>query len=65
MHFTAIDSDGKFVLVSLPIFLIVIKIIFQQVLLAMQKREIAGNLHFNSPNTEIPALSDGRIKVIL
>lgn len=35
-----------------------------KVLLAMQRREIAGNLHFTSPNTEIPALSDGRIKVV-
>lgn len=35
-----------------------------KVLLAMQRRELAGNLHFSSPNTEIPALSDGRIEVV-
>lgn len=34
-----------------------------QVLLAMQRKELSGNLHFTSPNPEIPALVDGRIKV--
>ena len=35
-----------------------------QVLLAMQRKELPGNLHFSSPNPEIPALLDGRIKVL-
>lgn len=35
-----------------------------QVLLAMQHKELPGNLHFTSPNPEIPALNDGRIKVL-
>ncbi|KAK7080814.1 hypothetical protein SK128_019451 [Halocaridina rubra] len=35
-----------------------------KVLLAMQNGEIPKNLHFKSPNKEIPALVDGRIKVV-
>lgn len=34
-----------------------------KVLLAMQHGIIPPNLHFNSPNPDIPALLDGRIKV--
>jgi len=35
-----------------------------KVLLAMQEGVIPGNLHFQSPNLDIPALSDGRFKVV-
>nr|QDK64693.1 fatty acid synthase [Macrobrachium nipponense] len=35
-----------------------------KVLLAMQRGEIPRNLHFSTPNPEIPALVDGRIKVV-
>lgn len=35
-----------------------------KVLVAMESGIIPGNLHFKSPNTDIPALSDGRITVI-
>lgn len=35
-----------------------------KVLLAMQHKELPGNLHFTAPNPEIPALNDGRIKVV-
>ncbi|XP_063877296.1 fatty acid synthase-like isoform X1 [Scylla paramamosain] len=35
-----------------------------KVLLAMQRKELPGNLHFSTPNPEIPALVDGRIKVV-
>ncbi|XP_059050695.1 fatty acid synthase-like [Achroia grisella] len=35
-----------------------------KVLIAMEKGVIPGNLHFKSPNPEIPALNDGRIKVV-
>ncbi|XP_068233154.1 fatty acid synthase [Palaemon carinicauda] len=35
-----------------------------KVLLAMQRGEIPRNLHFSKPNPEIPALVDGRIKVV-
>ncbi|KAK3875727.1 hypothetical protein Pcinc_019416 [Petrolisthes cinctipes] len=35
-----------------------------KVLLAMQRKELPGNLHFNTPNPEIAALNDGRIKVV-
>ncbi|XP_059050659.1 fatty acid synthase-like [Achroia grisella] len=35
-----------------------------KVLIAMEKGIIPGNLHFKSPNPDIPALSDGRIKVV-
>ncbi|XP_071547019.1 fatty acid synthase-like [Panulirus ornatus] len=35
-----------------------------KVLLAMQRKELPGNLHFTAPNPEIPALVDGRIKVV-
>ncbi|XP_076049052.1 fatty acid synthase-like [Oratosquilla oratoria] len=35
-----------------------------KVLLAMQRREIPGNLHFRVPNPNIPVLHDGTIKVV-
>ncbi|XP_034937434.1 fatty acid synthase [Chelonus insularis] len=35
-----------------------------KILIAMETGIIPPNLHFKSPNTEIPALCDGRIKVI-
>lgn len=35
-----------------------------KVLLAMQRKELPGNLHFSSPNPNIPPLLDGRIKVV-
>lgn len=35
-----------------------------KVILALQEGVIPGNLHFNSPNPDIPALSDGRFKVV-
>jgi fatty acid synthase len=35
-----------------------------KVLLAMQEGVIPANLHFNAPNPDIPALSDGRFKVV-
>lgn len=35
-----------------------------KVLLAMQRKELPRNLHYSSPNPEIPALVDGRIKVV-
>ncbi|XP_063539374.1 fatty acid synthase-like [Cydia strobilella] len=35
-----------------------------KMVLAMERGVIPGNLHYNSPNTGIPALSDGRIKVV-
>lgn len=34
-----------------------------KVLLAMQHKIIPPNLHFNTPNPNIPALLDGRLKV--
>lgn len=34
-----------------------------KVVVAMERGVIPGNLHFRSPNADIPALSDGRIKV--
>lgn len=34
-----------------------------KVLIAMEAGLIPANLHFKSPNTDIPALSDGRLKV--
>lgn len=34
-----------------------------KVLIAMETGMIPGNLHYNNPNPEIPALVDGRIKV--
>ena len=34
-----------------------------KVLLAMQHRVIPPNLHFNTPNPDIPSLIDGRLKV--
>ena len=35
-----------------------------KVIVAVQDRAIPANLHFNVPNPEIPALTDGRLKVI-
>lgn len=35
-----------------------------QVLLSLERGVWAPNLHFNNPNTDIPALTDGRIQVI-
>ncbi|KAM3957748.1 fatty acid synthase-like [Aphomia sociella] len=35
-----------------------------KVLIAMEKGVIPGNLHYKNPNPDIPALSDGRIKVV-
>ncbi|XP_012261752.1 fatty acid synthase [Athalia rosae] len=35
-----------------------------KVLIGMETGIIPGNLHFNSPNLDIPALSDGRLKVV-
>nr|XP_045622655.1 fatty acid synthase-like [Procambarus clarkii] len=35
-----------------------------KVLLAMQRKELPGNLHFSSPNPNIPSLLDGSIKVV-
>lgn len=35
-----------------------------QVLLSLERGVWAPNLHFNSPNPDIPALSDGRVQVV-
>lgn len=35
-----------------------------KVVIAMESGVIPGNLHFKEPNTDIPALSDGRLQVI-
>ncbi|CAK1550869.1 unnamed protein product [Leptosia nina] len=35
-----------------------------KVLVAMERGRIPANLHFASPNTDIPALNDGRIQVV-
>lgn len=35
-----------------------------KIVIAMEAGMIPGNLHFTSPNTDIPALSDGRLKVV-
>ena len=35
-----------------------------KILVAIQEGQIPANLHFNEPNTDIPALADGRLKVI-
>ncbi|CAH0760904.1 unnamed protein product [Diatraea saccharalis] len=35
-----------------------------KLVVAMQRGVIPGNLHYRSPNMDIPALSDGRIKVV-
>ena len=35
-----------------------------KVLIAMQDGKIPANLHFKNPNTEIPGLHDGRLKVV-
>lgn len=34
-----------------------------KVLVAMEKGVIPANLHYRTPNADIPALSDGRIQV--
>lgn len=34
-----------------------------KMVVAMEHGVIPGNLHYKSPNPDIPALSDGRIKV--
>lgn len=34
-----------------------------KVVVAMERGVIPANLHYTSPNTDIPALSDGRIQV--
>ncbi|XP_050301861.1 fatty acid synthase [Anthonomus grandis grandis] len=35
-----------------------------KIVIAMEQGVIPGNLHFKSPNLDIPALSDGRLKVV-
>lgn len=35
-----------------------------KLVIAMEAGMIPGNLHFQSPNTDIPALNDGRLKVV-
>ncbi|XP_022830419.1 fatty acid synthase [Spodoptera litura] len=35
-----------------------------KVIVAMERGVIPGNLHYKSPNPDIPALSDGKIKVV-
>ena len=35
-----------------------------KILVAIQEGHIPANLHFNSPNPDIPALADGRLKVV-
>ncbi|KAL3275413.1 hypothetical protein HHI36_020176 [Cryptolaemus montrouzieri] len=35
-----------------------------KILIAMEEGVIPRNLHFKSPNTDIPALTDGRLKVV-
>lgn len=35
-----------------------------KIVIAMEQGMIPGNLHFKSPNTDIPALLDGRLKVV-
>ncbi|XP_044270431.1 fatty acid synthase [Tribolium madens] len=35
-----------------------------KIVIAMESGMIPGNLHFKSPNTDIPALLDGRLKVV-
>ena len=35
-----------------------------KVLIAMEENKIPGNLHFNKPNPDIPALNDGRLQVV-
>lgn len=34
-----------------------------KILIAMEQGVIPGNLHFQSPNLDIPGLSDGRLQV--
>lgn len=34
-----------------------------KILIAMESGVIPGNLHFKEPNTDIPGLLDGRLKV--
>lgn len=36
-----------------------------KVIVAMERGVIPGNLHYKSPNPDIPALSDGKIKVTI
>lgn len=36
-----------------------------KVLIALEREMIPGNLHFKEPNPQIPALADGRIKVVV
>ena len=35
-----------------------------KVLIAMEENRIPGNLHYTSPNPDIPGLSDGRLRVV-
>lgn len=35
-----------------------------KVIVAMEEGTIPGNLHYNSPNQDIPGLSDGRLEVV-
>lgn len=35
-----------------------------KIVIAMEAGKIPGNLHFKSPNKDIPALNDGRLKVV-
>ena len=35
-----------------------------KVILAMENNMLPGNLHYQSPNVEIPGLADGRLSVI-
>lgn len=36
-----------------------------KLLVAMEAGVIPGNLHYSTPNTEIPALTDGRLQVTI
>ena len=35
-----------------------------QVLISMEEKQLPPNLHYNTPNTDIPALTDGRLHVV-
>ena len=35
-----------------------------KVLISMEEKRIPANLHYNTPNPEIPGLHDGRLKVV-
>lgn len=35
-----------------------------KIVIALESGKIPGNLHFENPNTDIPALLDGRLQVI-